>query len=34
VDVFAFMKPEENSKSDAIAITDTSWLTANKDLLK
>jgi len=34
VDVFAFMKPEENSKSDAVAITDTSWLTANKDLLK
>jgi hypothetical protein len=35
VDVFAFMKPEEeDNKSSVGAATDTSWLTANKDLLK
>lgn len=35
VDVFAFMKPEDDdTKSGAAAATDTSWLTANKDLLK
>jgi hypothetical protein len=35
VDVFAFMKTENNPGSNSIsATTDTSWLTANKDLLK
>jgi hypothetical protein len=34
VDVFAFMKPEDEKKADINATTDTSWLTANKDLLK
>jgi len=35
VDVFAFMNPEnEPPKDDSQATSDTSWLTANKDLLK
>jgi hypothetical protein len=34
VDVFAFMKPDEQSSSATQSATDTSWLTANKDLLK
>ncbi|MEO6549279.1 MAG: hypothetical protein ABIN94_14855 [Ferruginibacter sp.] len=34
VDVFAFMKTEDNSGNDGQSGTDTSWLTANKDLLK
>ena len=35
VDVFAFMKTDNDVNSDpASATTDTSWLTANKDLLK
>src|SRR5437868_4061727 len=34
VDVFAFMKPEDNNNTNTNASTDTSWLTANKDLLK
>jgi hypothetical protein len=35
VDVFAFMKPEhDRNNNDVNAATDTSWLTANKDLLK
>jgi len=35
VDVFAFMKNEEGAaKTGAAATTDSSWLTANKDLLK
>src|SRR5450432_1032752 len=35
VDVFAFMKSDTNSVNDSDqSATDTSWLTANKDLLK
>jgi hypothetical protein len=34
VDVFAFMKSDNTPASDSSASTDTSWLTANKDLLK
>ncbi len=34
VDVFAFMNPENNPVSGPQSTTDTSWLTANKDLLK
>jgi hypothetical protein len=34
VDVFAFMKSDDAPASDSSASTDTSWLTANKDLLK
>lgn len=34
VDVFAFMKSDDTKASDSSASTDTSWLTANKDLLK
>ncbi len=35
VDVFAFMKSEQNAaKTGGAASMDTSWLTANKDLLK
>ena len=35
VDVFAFMKSENDAKGNDIeSATDTSWLTANKDLLK
>lgn len=34
VDVFAFMKNDENSPGESQSPTDTSWLTANKDLLK
>lgn len=35
VDVFAFMNPDnEPLKNDSSSISDTSWLTANKDLLK
>ncbi|MEP7318262.1 MAG: hypothetical protein ABI921_05965 [Panacibacter sp.] len=35
VDVFAFMKSENDPANDKIqSATDTSWLTANKDLLK
>src|SRR5579871_1409800 len=34
VDVFAFMNNENNPASDSSSATDTSWLTANKDLLK
>ncbi|HXB43165.1 MAG TPA: hypothetical protein VNV85_03880 [Puia sp.] len=35
VDVFAFMNSENNADADSNkAATDTSWLTANKDLLK
>ena len=35
VDVFAFMKNDDTAaKSGAAAAADTSWLTANKDLLK
>ena len=34
VDVFAFMKSDDAPASDSSAATDTSWLTANKDLLK
>lgn len=34
VDVFAFMKPEETAPTGFQSATDTSWLTANKDLLK
>ncbi len=34
VDVFAFMKTEDTPGGDSQSGTDTSWLTANKDLLK
>jgi len=34
VDVFAFMKTENNPERSSPAGNDTSWLTANKDLLK
>ena len=34
VDVFAFMKSDNDTTSDNSSATDTSWLTANKDLLK
>jgi hypothetical protein len=34
VDVFAFMKSDDAPASDSSASADTSWLTANKDLLK
>ena len=34
VDVFAFMNNENNPVADSSTATDTSWLTANKDLLK
>lgn len=34
VDVFAFMKSEDAPASGSSAAADTSWLTANKDLLK
>lgn len=34
VDVFAFMKTDNDAAPDSSSATDTSWLTANKDLLK
>jgi len=34
VDVFAFMKPDEAVPTGIQSATDTSWLSANKDLLK
>ena len=34
VDVFAFMKTDDKPGNNIDAATDTSWLTANKDLLK
>lgn len=34
VDVFAFMKPDDTTPTGIQTATDTSWLSANKDLLK